>query len=1497
MIQFDSNDIVQDYTIILSYRDHRHIGQISNIDKESVVSKINMNAADELSFTVYKYANGIESLEDEEAVEPLWDDIADFKYVYVKELDEYYEITVELSDAEAISKSVTCTSACECELGQVNLYNFEVNSEADIAREDYVNPTIFYNELEPKCSLLNRVLYKLPQYSIGHVDSTLMKIQRTFSADDTDVYSFLTGTVAEEVGCLFTFDSVNRVINAYDLKNVCMDCGHRGEFSGACPKCGSENIKYYGHDTTVYVDKDNLADSITYSTDTESVKNCFKLEAGDENMTAAVINRNPNGSDYIYYFSEETKKDMSSELVEKLESYDKLMASYDEEYSNVMKEMYDDIDKIVYYTSGMMPKREDTPTDAKKELAKLTADTLSPLGLPELTKSTSVATVNTALKTYAKVFIKSGWFKAEIVDGSFVFGGLSADGKHSEGYWTGRMKVTNYSDDEDAATHEQPIVVRVTDDYYNFLQQKIDKKIADSDDEEGSIFDVLSIKDLDKFKEAIKLYGLNRLKSFSDALQGCIDIMIESDQANENAELYQELYVPYLNKLKACNSEIDIRQKTIDDYNEKLNKAQSRQQEIQKELNFEKYLGTDLYNEFSLYRREQKYSNDNYISDNLENDEIFENAETFLEAAKEELYKSGEQQHTIEGSLIDLLAIPEFKPLREHFQVGNFIRVKVDGKIYRLRLVSYQINFGELQTIDVEFSDMTKIRTGTSDLQSVLNQASSMASSYGAITNQVRSSKETTRTMRDFINRGLDLTAMKIVNNSKNQNIVINDSGLLARQKKDFSEFYSDEQLKLLSGGLYVTSDGWDTVDCAIGKYVSVDPDTGQQTVRMGVLARNLIGQLILGNALKIYSEDDSSEMSFDNFGLVLNAKDNGSGLYRRILDIQKDGKSQLYIDSDGNIVLATNQFIQMGDKLDRVVADYADIENLYVKNATLEKVLAQYIKTDQIEAIKGEFKELFAEKAEVKNLQAQNVTINGKLSAHDAEIDNLKATKVETSDLEAYKATIEKLMATYATIEHLEANYINAKKIETTYAKITELDATNANIEKLNAATAEINKLIANKADIEDLKAVNAQIDTLQANYANINKLVAKKVDADYVQAEIVKANKTITDQLDAVNATIKNLDAKYATIEQLKVARAELDELIAKKATIEDLNAAKATIGTLDAQLANINTILSGNIGTGTLQTIHLTADNAVLSEAFIKELIAANIDVSDLKAGEISTDKFTIKSADGTMQIVGATQQFTDENGKVRIQIGKDKQGHFTFVVFDEKGEGKIFDQNGIQPAGIPSNTIVDSMVADNANISGSKLDINSVVNKINEDGTTTINSNKIWVNEENQSLGASFNQIKTTVKDTVKSYTPYYCKSSSNVTPPDDTAEWKEIPPSKSEGEYIWRKELITKVDNSTSWTTPYVVTGDKGTSPIQIIVTSTNGTSFKQNSKQTTTTLQCVVYRGENKITPNSYNWYQYNGAAWVSLNKTTSSISITLSDVKDVNRYKCVVDV
>ena len=60
----------------------------------------------------------------------------------------------------------------------------------------------------------------------------------------------------------------------------------------------------------------------------------------------------------------------------------------------------------------------------------------------------------------------------------------------------------------------------------------------------------------------------------------------------------------------------------------------------------------------------------------------------------------------------------------------------------------------------------------------------------------------------------------------------------------------------------------------------------------------------------------------------------------------------------------------------------------------------------------------------------------------------------------------------------------------------------------------------------------------------------------------------------------------------------------------------------------------------------------------------------------------------------------------------------------------------------------------MVADNANIQGKKLDINSVIDKINEDGSKTIKSSKIWIDEENQSLGAKFTQVNQTLAKKVE-----------------------------------------------------------------------------------------------------------------------------------------------
>ena len=123
--------------------------------------------------------------------------------------------------------------------------------------------------------------------------------------------------------------------------------------------------------------------------------------------------------------------------------------------------------------------------------------------------------------------------KLEIVEGEWDYEGTDENGNHY-GYWKGRIKVTNYSDEKDVA-YSDYLNIKVYDLYEDFLKQKIDKVIAKENDDEGSIYDVLSIKvykedgktenqeaTLEKFKEALTYYSLNRLKAFHDAVQSCI---------------------------------------------------------------------------------------------------------------------------------------------------------------------------------------------------------------------------------------------------------------------------------------------------------------------------------------------------------------------------------------------------------------------------------------------------------------------------------------------------------------------------------------------------------------------------------------------------------------------------------------------------------------------------------------------------------------------------------------------------------------------------------------------------------------------------------------------------------------------------------------------------------------------------------------------------------------------------------------------------------------
>lgn len=907
---FDFNGQVEPYSFILSYPDHRHLGELVNITDRRVNEVF--NGADEISFTVHRYEGEVE--------EKLWDLITDLQYIYIPQLQEYFLIEVELDDGEGITKTVSGVAAGEAELAQSLIYSLEINSELDIAREDYTFPTIFYDRENPDRSLLHRTLDKLPNWSIAHVDSTLQKIQRTFSVSNQDVYDFLIGDVSEEIGCLFKFDSVNRQISAYDLKTNCRKCGHRGTFDTKCPECGSTSLSEYGQDTSIFIDSENLATNLNFSTDVDAIKNCFRLVAGDDEMTAAIENQNPNGSAYIYYFSPENKALMPSNLVTKLESYQKLVESYKSETQELAKNIYIQYDKILELTSTMMPGEKFPPTTAQNECSRLTSSTLSPLGYNRLRSSTSMEAINTTLLLWIRAHLNTGAYKIEVKDVTWTFNGTASDGS-TTGTWKGRIRLTNYSDPDD--TFETAITqIKVTSDYSKTVEQKLEKLLAQYNlKEKSNVYDPLKMESLTEFKKACKTYCLNRLKSFADALDGCLTIMNQEgisveNPTNEKKELKTKVYDVYLEKLDIVQKEIDVRAREIQAEEEKLDNYRYRLRQIQKILDFRKYLGDSLYFTFLAYRREQVYENSNYISADLDNVSIWENASQFLKVAQEELFKSATYQHHISGSLIDFLSMSEFESLAEHFELGTWIRVRVADDIYRLRLIKIGFNFDDMESIEIEFSDVTKTRNGGNDLASILGQASSMAGSYDYVRTQVKNSKEQVDLVKDFVNRGLNTSVVQIVSNADNSDIRITNQGLMARKFDPATQTYDPNEMRLLNDGIYYTNDGWKTSKAGLGRFVYYDPETGKEQEGYGVIADKVVGNIVLSEQVAIFNPQNSIRLDQEGFTFLADCTD---GKNKNIFNISKkykdssgkvETKNMMLLDADGNFIFDGNSMM-----------------------------------------------------------------------------------------------------------------------------------------------------------------------------------------------------------------------------------------------------------------------------------------------------------------------------------------------------------------------------------------------------------------------------------------------------------------------------------------------------------------------------------------------------------------------------------------------------------
>ena len=873
-------------TLILRKRNFEVIGEINcfNNWNFSFVG----NGIDEISFDVHKFENGKKCKQ--------WDNIIDFAIVEVQDYG-MFEIQVDKNDNEETIKSVVGQSL-EVELGQLYIHDMHINDEDAITAEPDGNvdfiiengiekfvPTVFCktekdagNDPNWKHhSLLHRVISdKAPHWSIGHVPEFIVwdkeklpersnKFQRVFTIGNENIYSFLTETLAQEANVLFTFDTYNRIINCYNLEEYVYEDG--------------TVIDSIGEDTTIFVDKVKLANSMSLTSQHDEVKNCFRVLGGDDIINDYVRVVNLNGSNYIYNFAQFQLDDMPKELSSALLEYQEFIESDEikNEYYGTEEVCGQDgiftrycklLDEWYNLKSVMMPGRESIlPEDwtAQKEYDEMFKELTNP---------------GVAVNDYAsysedafEVLTKNVLEIAKIHTDSRYTIEVVKDEENKPIYdaenhiWHGSFKLYRTIKKDDNYTSPiiaVSIIENTGENAVEYQKQKCYKSLAKTEVKNEDF--IISEMSDEEVRDYFSKYCLSRLKSFEEAYQACLSIL--GTYKNIEDEIGKELYDSYKKKYDIVVEYRKIREEQIDEVTNDILATEEEQRIFLEKTNFKKFLDerseedkTPLFTIFSMYRREDDYQNSNYSSEGLSDAEIVEKAKELIDVAKREIKKACILQRSITVDINNIFTIPEFKKLHDKFALFNYIRTEIDDEIIKLRIVQINYDSNSPDKINVTFADNIESVGGTvSDVKSILAQTSNISTSYNATMLQAKSGEKANEVIVNMRENGLDATQM-LLQNSSDSEITMTQAGLMAKQMTD-SGIYDSCQLRITGNGIYLTKDNWASLSEAIGKVV-VD---GQE--QYGVIADVLCGDLLLGKQLVIKNDDGS--VLINGYGIVI---------------------------------------------------------------------------------------------------------------------------------------------------------------------------------------------------------------------------------------------------------------------------------------------------------------------------------------------------------------------------------------------------------------------------------------------------------------------------------------------------------------------------------------------------------------------------------------------------------------------------------------------------
>lgn len=261
----------------------------------------------------------------------------------------------------------------------------------------------------------------------------------------------------------------------------------------------------------------------------------------------------------------------------------------------------------------------------------------------------------------------------------------------------------------------------------------------------------------------------------------------------------------------------------------------------------ENFFTEDQWIRLSPLIREDEFTDDNFLLTGYESEEErLEIYQELKEAAEKELKTLSKPSLEFSMNLANILALPEFRPLINQFQLGNFVRVYIrDNLVKRARLLEVRVSFNNLSDFNAEFGNLITTKSEIDKHAELLKQAVQAGKQVAQSSSSWQKAVDKVSKLEEEINNGLQNVTLE-VGKVYGQSIEIGKYGIRGRKLVDgTTDQYEDEQFAMINNKLVFTGDNWRTSKAAFGKFTV----NGEE--RWGVLGDAIVGGYIEGSILK----------------------------------------------------------------------------------------------------------------------------------------------------------------------------------------------------------------------------------------------------------------------------------------------------------------------------------------------------------------------------------------------------------------------------------------------------------------------------------------------------------------------------------------------------------------------------------------------------------------------------------------------------------------------